>query len=68
LNKYYVGHTGDLPKRLDEHNSGKSEFTRTGLPWKNIKVFYFDTKAGASKLEQEIKKRGCKRFLQSLEK
>ena len=68
LKKYYVGHARDIDKRLDEHNRGKSKFTKTGIPWLMKKVFYFDTKAGACKLELEIKKRGCKRFLQSLEK
>jgi putative endonuclease len=32
LNKYYVGSTTDLERRLVEHNRGKEKFTKTGLP------------------------------------
>jgi putative endonuclease len=33
LNKYYVGSTTDIKRRLEEHNRGKEKFTRTGIPW-----------------------------------
>jgi putative endonuclease len=68
LNKYYAGHTENLTKRLVEHNSGKSKFTKAGIPWEIEKVFYFHKKAEAIMLELEIKKRGCERYLKSLEK
>ncbi len=33
LNKYYIGSTTDIDRRLSEHNRGKEKFTRTGVPW-----------------------------------
>ena len=33
LKKRYVGSTRDLPKRMREHNSGASKFTKAGIPW-----------------------------------
>ena len=36
LNKYYIGSTTDLNRRLIEHNRGKEKFTKTGMPWKLV--------------------------------
>ena len=33
LNKYYVGSTPDLDRRIAEHNRGKEKFTKTGVSW-----------------------------------
>ncbi|HLN54642.1 MAG TPA: GIY-YIG nuclease family protein [Bacteroidales bacterium] len=30
---HYTGHTSDLPRRLEEHNRGKTSFMRKGMPW-----------------------------------
>lgn len=35
-NKFYVGSTEDLKERLKDHNSGKSKFTKSYLPWKLV--------------------------------
>ncbi|MBU4512004.1 GIY-YIG nuclease family protein [Patescibacteria group bacterium] len=64
--KYYVGSTQDFKKRLSYHNTGKSKFTKIGIPWKLIKTFAFNTRTGAIKLEHKIKKRGIKRFIESI--
>ncbi|MEW6467737.1 MAG: GIY-YIG nuclease family protein [Bacteroidota bacterium] len=64
LGKYYVGSAADLDMRLHEHNSGWSRFTRTGIPWKVIKVIEVPDRTAALKLENKIKKRGIKRYLQ----
>jgi putative endonuclease len=66
VNKYYVGYTSDLNNRLDEHGKDKSKFTGHSSDWKLIKYFEFETKSEALKLEIQIKKRGIKRFLESL--
>ena len=33
LNKYYVGASTDLERRLYKHNNVNSKFTSTGMPW-----------------------------------
>ncbi len=38
--KLYKGLTNDLKRRIKEHNSGKSTFTRNNGPWKLI---YYET-------------------------
>ena len=34
LNKYYIGSSHDVEKRLVRHNRGHTTFTKTGIPWK----------------------------------
>ncbi|MCF8405713.1 MAG: GIY-YIG nuclease family protein [Bacteroidales bacterium] len=64
LGKYYVGHTNDIVRRLNEHNSGHSKYTKTGKPWKLIKTFECTSRQEAVNLESRIKKRGIKRYLE----
>ncbi len=33
LNKYYVGSTTEIHRRVIVHNRGKEKFTLTGMPW-----------------------------------
>ena len=63
LSRYYVGHTGDVLKRLDEHNSGKGNYTAKGMPWQLVITFSCATRADAIRLELQIKKRGISRYL-----
>ena len=52
----YVGHTGNLKKRLKLHNRGKgAKFTR-GRQWKVIYTEKYDTKKEAITREYYIKK------------
>ena len=64
LKRYYVGHTDNMIKRLDEHNRGKSKYTKKGIPWRLVQIFELTNKKDAYNLEIKIKKRGCKRFLE----
>ncbi len=64
IKKYYSGHTQDLNNRLAEHNRGESKFTKLGTPWKLIFSTEVSNKSQAIILENKIKKRGCKRFLE----
>lgn len=36
--KFYTGSTDNLRKRLEKHNSGKSNWTRKSIPW--ILIYY----------------------------
>jgi len=66
LNKFYSGHTSDIQKRILEHNSGKSKYTRQSKDWNIIWFSKLDTKSEAMKLENKIKNRGIKRFFDAL--
>ena len=34
--RMYTGSTNDLRKRFKEHNNGKSNWTKKGIPWKLV--------------------------------
>jgi len=66
LDKYYIGSTIHLWQRLNEHNSGSSNYTRSGMPWELAYAIQCDDISSARQLEIKIKKRGAKRYLESL--
>ena len=53
---YYKGSTEDYNKRLIQHNSGESQFTKSKMPWKLIFVLSFETKKAALVEEKRLKK------------
>jgi len=63
LQRYYVGSTEDVERRLHEHNIGKSTSTRAGIPWELIHIESFATRSDAMLRERKIKARGIGRFL-----
>lgn len=67
MNKYYVGSTQNVENRLSEHNGGESNFTSKGIPWILIWSAKLQTRIEALQLENKIKKRGIKRFLEDSE-
>jgi putative endonuclease len=64
--KYYTGQTDDFDNRLYRHNSGLSLSTKSGKPWELIYKIQFSTRSEAMLLEQKIKKRGAKRYLEDI--
>jgi putative endonuclease len=64
--KYYTGSTQDLDNRLREHNSGETPSIKYGIPWLVVWQNQCETRSEAIKLENKIKKRGAKRFLDDL--
>ena len=54
-NRYYTGSTKDLRKRLKEHNSGKSAYTRLTRPFELIYYEKYPTRKEAVKREREFK-------------
>ena len=53
---YHKGSTENYLERLEEHNRGESQYTRSLRPWKLIFVQAFETKAEALKREKQLKK------------
>jgi len=61
---YYVGSTGDVHRRLKEHNQGLSRSTRPYRPWRIRKIETFNTLSQARKREQFIKKKKSKKIIE----
>jgi putative endonuclease len=53
--RYYVGYTVDINKRLEEHNSGKSLHTKPWLPWEIETFVTFKSKNKAKEFEKYLK-------------
>jgi len=64
--KYYVGHTSDLQDRLLRHNSGRSKYTKFGIPWKLVYSEEFKSKSESYQREIEIKKRKSRKYIEKL--
>lgn len=54
-NRYYVGCSENVERRLSEHNSGKVSSTKAYLPWQIIYKEDFENVGEAYKREKEIK-------------
>ncbi len=56
--RYYVGHTNDVSRRLEQHNNDvKMTYTHKFRPWRLKTFFEIDgTRGDAVKLERYIKK------------
>ncbi len=66
LNKYYVGSTTDMPRRLEDHNRGKEKFTKTGCPWVLVHAEIFTELLDARRRETYIKKQKSRKYIETL--
>jgi putative endonuclease len=67
--RYYIGHTPDVQKRLEEHNnpSRSDKYTAKHLPWVLIMSFEISSDRGEAMIvERFIKKQKSKVFLEKL--
>lgn len=61
--KTYVGHARDFEKRLKEHNSGRTIFSKRYRPWVAIHKETFDTEEKAIKREKYLKSAAGRRWM-----
>jgi putative endonuclease len=54
--RFYIGSTGDIDKRLKDHNSGKVKATRNFKPLVLVFLQVYDNITHARKIEHKIKK------------
>lgn len=55
-NRFYIGSTNDLRRRLREHQQGKNKYTKNILPMKPIFTQTYPTLRTARKIEYRLKK------------
>jgi len=55
IDRYYIGSTEDLKKRIKEHNKGEVRSTKSGIPWKLVYYESFLSRNKAYKRERQIK-------------
>ena len=68
-NSFYIGSTKDLRRRLKEHNSSRSVYTKKFLPWELIYFEGYGVYKLALKREKSLKRRakGWQELLKRLE-
>ena len=66
INSYYVGSTQDLTDRLKRHNSGRSTYTKRGVPWILVYKKEYSTKSEAYQTELYIKSQKSRKFIEEL--
>jgi len=55
FDRYYVGYTTNVEKRLEEHNTGKSMYTKPWMPWEVVSCISFKSKDKAQQFEKYLK-------------
>jgi len=65
LDRYSVGFTNDLARRLEEHNRKKGKYTDSGIPWQLVYHEIFSTKMEAMDREKFIKLKKSRIFIES---
>jgi len=63
---YYVGSTQDVDNRVERHNQGRSQYTKSKRPWQLVHFEECSNKSDAIKRENQIKKRKSKKYMDSL--
>lgn len=61
--RYYIGSTNNLERRIKEHNTGKSRYTKLTKPFKIIYSESYNTRMGARKRELYLKKLKSKKYI-----
>jgi len=61
--KYYTGFTDNLADRLNDHNQGKSRYTKNFLPWQIVYSEKFQIKQEAIQREKYFKSAAGRKWL-----
>jgi putative endonuclease len=70
LNRFYIGSTDDVNRRLNEHNAVtySDAFTSRGIPWALFLSIACQTSTQAYSIERHIKKMKSANFIQNLKR
>jgi len=63
---YYIGSTSNIEDRVLRHNSGRSTYTKRGIPWKLVYSKTYNSKSEAYKAEMYIKSQKSRIFIEKL--
>lgn len=66
LDRYYIGYTNNLDRRITEHNRKKGKFTDNGIPWEIKYTEKYLEKKDATEREKYIKSRKSKKYIEDL--
>ena len=64
--RYYVGYTNDLERRISEHNRKKGKYTDGGIPWELVYTEDYEIKTEAMEREKYIKSKKSRKYIETL--
>jgi putative endonuclease len=64
--RYYIGSTDDIKRRIEEHNSGKSTYTRLTRPFKLMFYQEYPTITKARQIEYKLKQLKSKQIIERI--
>jgi putative endonuclease len=64
--RFYIGSSADVSKRLIRHNAGATKSTKSGSPWKVVYSESFSSKTEALKREIYLKRMKSSFYLEDL--
>lgn len=65
-NRYYIGSTNDLVRRLEEHNKGNSKYTKLTRPFKLVFSQEFRDLEMARRVEYKLKRQKSKKLIEKI--
>jgi len=66
IDRYYIGSTDDLQRRLNDHNTGRTPSTRLKGPWTLKWSRAFTTRSEAMAEEKRLKAKKSRTYLEYL--
>ena len=66
IDRYYVGSTNNIERRISEHNRKKGKYTDIGIPWHLVYTEEYQSKEAAFKRDREIKSKKSRAYIESL--
>lgn len=62
--RFYVGQTDDLDKRVASHLSGSSPYTSSAKDWKLVHTEEYSSRTEVIKRENEIKRKKSRKYIE----
>jgi len=63
VDRYYIGSTDDISRRLSDHNAGNTRSTKPFRPWKVVYTETYSTLIEARKRERQVKAWKSREFM-----
>ncbi|MCI0788076.1 MAG: GIY-YIG nuclease family protein [Chloroflexi bacterium] len=63
--RYYIGSTGDIQNRVEQHNAGLTKSTKAFSPWRLVHQEEFDSLPEARQRESQLKSWKSRSYLES---
>ncbi len=66
IDRYYIGFSQDVERRLFYHNLGKKGWTKRGVPWELVFKYKCKDKKHAMQVEKMIKLQKSRKYIENL--